>query len=73
MRSGISRTHLDLFTLDVVVLCTPRQLHFTEALAAVWPRPHVFVEKPLSHSLEGEDVLVSESAVGTDWFRWDAA
>ena len=49
------------FNPDVVVLCTPPHLHVIQALAAVRAGAHVFIEKPLSHSLEEVDLLVSEA------------
>jgi predicted dehydrogenase len=37
---------------DVVLVCTPPVLHVEQAIAALEAGCHVFVEKPLSHSLE---------------------
>ena len=62
---------------DVVLVCTPPPLHLPQALAAVRSGAHVFVEKPLSHSLDGVDELIREAAerdrtlqVGYNW-RFD--
>ena len=62
---------------DVVLVCTPPALHVPQALAAVRSGAHVFVEKPLSHSLDGVDELIRETAerdrtlqVGYNW-RFD--
>ena len=59
---------------DAVLVCTPPALHVPQALAAVRSGAHVFVEKPLSHSLDGVDELVREAAgrdrilqVGYNW------
>jgi predicted dehydrogenase len=38
---------------DVVLVCTPPVLHVEQARAALKAGCHVFVEKPVSHSLEG--------------------
>lgn len=37
---------------EIVFVCTPPVLHIGQALAAVSAGAHVFVEKPLSHSME---------------------
>ena len=59
---------------SVVLVCTPPTLHVPQALAAVRSGAHVFVEKPLSHSLDGVDELIREAAerdrtlqVGYNW------
>jgi predicted dehydrogenase len=43
---------------DAVFVCTPSSQHLRIAEAAVSARCHVFVEKPLSHTLDGADALV---------------
>lgn len=43
---------------DVVLVCTPASTHVPVALEALRAGAHVFVEKPLSVSLEGLDRLV---------------
>ena len=53
---------LDLFSPEVVLVCTPPDLHVPQAMAAVVRGAHIFVEKPLSHSLEGVRDLVEESS-----------
>jgi len=40
---------------DVVIVCTPPTLHIPMAMKAVDNGAHVFVEKPLSHTLENVD------------------
>ncbi|MBI2562907.1 MAG: Gfo/Idh/MocA family oxidoreductase [candidate division NC10 bacterium] len=49
---------------DAAVICSPNHCHLDQALAAVRRSWHVFVEKPLSHTLEGIDALVEEAARG---------
>jgi predicted dehydrogenase len=43
---------------DAVVVCTPTSLHINYALAAVRHGSHVFIEKPISHTMEGVDELI---------------
>lgn len=47
---------------DAVVVCSPTAAHVAQARAAVARGRHVFVEKPLSHALDGTDALVREAA-----------
>lgn len=49
---------------DAAVICSPTHCHLDQALAAVRRGWHVFVEKPLSHTLAGIDALVDEAARG---------
>ena len=53
---------LDRVLPEAVLLCTPPHLHISQALATVRSGAHVFVEKPLSHSLEGVDELIRQAA-----------
>lgn len=46
---------------DFAVIASPTHLHVTQARAAVARGRHVFVEKPLSHTLEGVDALIEEA------------
>ena len=46
---------------DAVVVCTPPYLHVPQALEAVRAGASVFVEKPISHSLDGVDGLIAEA------------
>lgn len=55
---------LDSFHPDVVFVCTPPVLHVEQATAAVLAGAHVFVEKPLSHSLNGIDRLQAVAREG---------
>jgi len=43
---------------DVAFICTPTNLHIAPALSAAKSNCHLFIEKPLSHSLEGVDELI---------------
>jgi predicted dehydrogenase len=49
---------------DVVFICTPPVLHVSQASQAIRAGCHVFIEKPLSNSLEGVDQLVAEAHAG---------
>jgi predicted dehydrogenase len=49
-------------TFDAVLVCSPTSEHIPPALAAVRRGCHVFVEKPLSHTMEGVDELIHEAA-----------
>jgi len=44
--------------IDAVLVCTPSSLHLQPALLAVKNGCHVFIEKPISHNLEGLDELI---------------
>lgn len=46
---------------DVVFVCTPPVFHVPQALQAVQAGAHVFVEKPLSHTLDGVDELIAKA------------
>lgn len=46
---------------DVVFVCTPPVHHVDQVLQALRGGAHVFVEKPLSHGLEGIEELASEA------------
>jgi len=45
---------------DVVFVTNPNSLHLETALAAARAGCHLFIEKPLAHSLEGVDELIAE-------------
>lgn len=47
---------------DAVLICSPTHLHLQQALAAIRAGKHVFIEKPLSHSLDGTEVLATEAS-----------
>lgn len=46
---------------NLVFVCTPPVFHVPQALQAVQASAHVFVEKPLSHTLDGVDELIAEA------------
>jgi predicted dehydrogenase len=46
---------------DAAVICSPTHRHLDQARAALRRGWHVFVEKPLAHTLEGTEVLVEEA------------
>lgn len=45
----------------LVFVCSPPIFHVSQALAAVMSGADVFIEKPLSHSLDGVEELIQES------------
>jgi len=45
---------------DVAFVTNPNSLHLATALAAARAGCHLFIEKPLSHTLEGVDELIAE-------------
>jgi len=44
---------------DAALICTPTSLHITTALAAAENGCHLFIEKPLSHTMDGVDELIA--------------
>ena len=46
---------------DAVFVCSPTAAHVAQARAALARGRHVFVEKPLSHVLDGTDALVRDA------------
>ncbi len=51
---------LAAFKPDVVFVCSPTKFHVTQARAAATLGAHLFIEKPLNHTLEGLDELKQE-------------
>jgi len=49
---------------DIVFVCTPPVFHLAQARQALLAGAHVFVEKPLSNTLEGVDDLIAEADSG---------
>ncbi len=47
---------------DVVLVCTPTSLHMDYALPAVRHDCHVFIEKPISHTMEWVDELIETAS-----------
>jgi len=44
---------------EAVLVCNPTGLHLPVAIQAAYAGCHLFIEKPLSHSLDGVDELIS--------------
>lgn len=44
---------------DVIIIVTPTLYHFQYAAAAIRNGKHVFIEKPITHTLEEAEILVS--------------
>jgi len=49
------------FQPEIVFVCTPPVYHVSQATAALRADAHVFIEKPLSHSLENIEELAREA------------
>ena len=47
--------------VDAFIICVPPSLHIPYALRGVEHNANLFIEKPLSHSLEGVDVLLEQA------------
>lgn len=47
---------------DAAIVCSPNSFHIPQAREALRRDLHVFIEKPLSHSLEGTDALAADAA-----------
>ena len=47
----------ETFKPDIVFVCSPSAFHVPQALKATERSAHVFIEKPLSHTLDGADHL----------------
>jgi predicted dehydrogenase len=50
---------LDQNRFDAAIICTPNHLHITYAKKAVDAGLHIFVEKPLSHTIMGVENLIA--------------
>ena len=48
--------------IDAVLVCTPPSTHIPIALKAVDYNAHVFIEKPMSNSLDGVDELIKKAS-----------
>ena len=49
---------------DLVFVCSPTALHVSQALRAVEEGAHVFIEKPLSHTMESVRELLEKARTG---------
>lgn len=65
---------IEQVTPIAVIVCTPPNLHVDQALVALSHGAHVFIEKPLSNSLDKVDMLTekacSESKVVQVGYNW---
>ncbi len=52
---------LGAFRPDAVLVCTPPSFHLSQASQGIAAGAHVFIEKPLSHSMEGVKALLGEA------------
>lgn len=52
---------LRMFKPNVVLVCSPTNLHIPQALRAVQMGCHVFIEKPLSYSMDGVKEMEEEA------------
>ena len=50
------------YPADAALICSPTTNHIRQALIAVERGLHVFIEKPLSHTLEGIDNLIEQAS-----------
>ena len=53
-------------------VCTPPSQHIEIAQRAADAGCHLFIEKPLSHTLDGVERL-RETVASKDWWRWSGA
>lgn len=67
-------TALAEFKPTIVFICSPTSFHIAQATLAARAGCHLFIEKPLSHTLEGIDALISAcekhhlvTMVGCNW------
>jgi predicted dehydrogenase len=47
--------------VDAVLVCSPTIHHFAHTQAAIQAGKHVFIEKPISHTMDGVDDLVKQA------------
>ena len=64
---GIQETYTELQEaidqeIDAVLICTPPNSHIPIAVKAVGSKAHVFIEKPMSNSLDGVDELIKRAS-----------
>lgn len=52
-------------SIDVVFICTPEHLHHEMAMAALKAKKHIYLEKPIAHTLEeGAEIVKAAEASG---------
>ena len=66
-RYDIQETYMELQKaieqeIDAVLVCTPPSVHIPVALDAIDSKAHVFIEKPMSNSLDGVDELIKRAS-----------
>jgi predicted dehydrogenase len=47
--------------VDVVFICTPEHLHYPMAIAALKAKKHIYLEKPIAHTIEEGNEIVALS------------
>ena len=67
---NLSESYLDYeeavrHAFDAVVVCTPNHLHAPVAVAAYEQGSHVFVEKPIAHTVEDARIIVDAAEAAT--------
>ena len=51
--------------VEVVFICTPEHLHHEMAMAAIKAKKHIYLEKPIAHTLEeGAEIVKASEAAG---------
>jgi predicted dehydrogenase len=71
MGGNVPKTYADFRDLladpsvEAVVIATPEHLHYAMTLAALKAKKHIYVEKPLAHTIE-EGELMLKATAGTD-------
>ena len=58
---------------DAVFVCTPSSQHLEIAQRAADAGCHLFIEKPVSHTLDGVERAARHRGGEADWSRWSAA
>jgi predicted dehydrogenase len=52
-------------SIDAVVIATPEHLHYAMAMAAIQAKKHLYLEKPLAHTIEqGADIVKAAEGSG---------
>jgi predicted dehydrogenase len=58
---GALEQAIEDFRPDAVLICTPPSFHLEQARQGLAAGAHVFIEKPISHSMEGVKTLLGEA------------
>ncbi|MDX2269633.1 MAG: Gfo/Idh/MocA family oxidoreductase [Bryobacter sp.] len=52
--------------VDVVFICSPEHLHYPMAMAALKAKKHIYLEKPIAHTIEeGAEIVALAAKMGT--------